>query len=136
MPTPVVCAVISKDNLFLACRRDRRKTQGGLWEFPGGKVHSDESPQDALKREIDEELGVQIEVGDFVAKTTYAYDHGSIELTAYRCAIVSGILKPTEHEEIRWVTLAEAAPLEWAPADVPILEKIHGMGWTGFFVET
>jgi 8-oxo-dGTP diphosphatase len=124
MPTPVVCAIICNENRILVCRRSLEKTQGGLWEFPGGKIHHGEKPEQALQREIKEELGVSVAVGEFVTRSIHAYDHGSIELSAYRCTLTDGTLKPTEHEEIRWVTINDTTKLEWAPADVPILRSL------------
>ena len=118
----VVCAIIERKGRFLGCRRNAGKTQGGLWEFPGGKVHGDETAEAALAREIREELGVEIDVGLALGRSVHKYDHGTIELIAYRCSILSGDLIAAEHEEIKWLDGKEAMTLPWAPADIPLLE--------------
>jgi 8-oxo-dGTP diphosphatase len=117
----VVCAIIEKGNQFLACRRSLKKSQAGLWEFPGGKIHDNETPQQALSREIKEELGIELIINEKIGNSVHTYDHGSIDLVAFKCVIKSGKPNPTEHEEIRWVTDLEAQSLTWAPADIPLL---------------
>lgn len=116
----VVCAVILKDGRVLACQRPLDKNEGGKWEFPGGKIETGESPEEALVREIQEELGVCVQVGDHLNPVEY----GEIRLMAYRCDIVSGMLVLNEHLAMKWVSPAEAAGLDWAQADVPIWEEI------------
>jgi len=120
----VVGAVIVRDGLILCARRGPRGALAGLWEFPGGKVEPDESHREALIREIDEELGCRIEVGDEVATTTHAYDFATITLSTYWCRIACGTPRPTEHEEVRWVAATDLVALEWAPADIPAVEII------------
>lgn len=99
----------------------------GLWEFPGGKVEPDESPREALVREIEEELGCTIAVGEEITRTTHAYDFATIVLTTFWCALLDGEPEPesSEHHELRWLPPAELSSLDWAPADIPAIEIIH-----------
>jgi 8-oxo-dGTP diphosphatase len=96
----------------------------GHWEFPGGKIDPDESPEAALIREIEEELGCTISVGDLVADCTYAYPHVTIRLRTYWAAIVSGEVHPAEHERLGWFEVAELGDLVWAPADLPTITAL------------
>lgn len=91
----------------------------GLWEFPGGKIEPGESPEEALAREILEELDCTIQVGEYLTTTDYEYDFGLVSLSTYRCALSSGSPKISEHSESRWLSPSELNTVEWAPADVP-----------------
>lgn len=115
----VVGAVIVRDDEILCARRGPGGETGGLWEFPGGKVEPGETPQQALRREIAEELGCTIEVGEHLTTTTHEYAAATIVLATYRCALVDGTPVPTEHAELTWLPPTELASLAWAPADVP-----------------
>jgi len=118
----VVCAVIADGNRFLACRRAPDQARGGFWEFPGGKVETDERPREALARELREELGIDVSVGREFGSNTHEYDDVTVSLSAYLCTARQKPASSTDHDEIRWVTAQEAAGLSWAPADVPLLE--------------
>jgi 8-oxo-dGTP diphosphatase len=124
MAVRVVGAVIVRDGLVLAARRGRAMALAGKWEFPGGKVESDESPKGALSREIAEELGCSISVGRQVMSTTHEYDFGVIELDTYYASIEAGEPRASEHAEIRWLAASDLAGLDWAPADVPAVAQI------------
>lgn len=121
----VVGAVITRDGLVLCAQRGDGGQLPGLWEFPGGKLEPGESPQEALSREILEELRCEIEVGDEVTTTTHTYDFARISLTTYWSTLVRGVPKATEHAEFRWVPPADLHSLEWAPADVPAVRLIE-----------
>jgi 8-oxo-dGTP diphosphatase len=118
----VVCAVIEQAGRVLACRRNPAMSRGGLWEFPGGKVEQGEEEKDALKRELEEELGIQVTVGAEMGRTTHCYEDMEIDLIACRCVVVGGNMKPVEHDRVQWVSAGEAMLLDWAPADVPLVE--------------
>lgn len=120
----VVGAVFHDGERFLACRKKPGKPLEGHWEFPGGKIELGETPEQALAREIREELNLIAEVGQKVTTTTYEYDFATIELTTFYCTLVDGDLRLTDHDDTKWVTSTEAAHLTWAPADIPAVEAI------------
>ena len=123
-PIRVVGAVFHDGERFLACRKKPGKPLEGHWEFPGGKIEPGETPEQALTREIREELNLIAEVGQKVTTTTYEYDFATIELTTFYCTLVDGDLRLTDHDDTKWVTSTEAAHLTWAPADIPAVEAI------------
>jgi len=122
----VVGAVIVRDGLVLCARRGPGGAAGGMWEFPGGKLETGESAEQALVREIAEELGCTIQVGEHVTTTVHAYPEIVISLATYRCGLVDGTPHPTEHTELRWLAPADLAELDWAPADVPAMRILAG----------
>ena len=123
-PIRVVGAVFHDGERFLACRKKPGKPLEGHWEFPGGKIEPGESPEQALAREIREELNLIAEVGQKVTTTTYEYEFATIELTTFYCTLVDGDLRLTDHDDTKWVSSTEAAHLTWAPADIPAVEAI------------
>ncbi len=121
----VVCGVIQNEaGAYLACLRPEGKHLGGLWEFPGGKVEAGESPETALVRELCEELGVEIQVGAALEPVPWNYDSVAIQLLPYHCTIKGGELFPHAHERFCWCAPADFSSLEWAAADLPILEQL------------
>lgn len=121
----VVGAVIVNDGRVLAARRGPSGALPNMWEFPGGKVEFGESPQEALAREIREELCVNITVGEKVLSTTHEYDFGIVTLTTFFCELSSGAPKITEHTALTWLSPDELSSVDWAPADVPAVERVH-----------
>ncbi|WP_311389649.1 (deoxy)nucleoside triphosphate pyrophosphohydrolase [Corynebacterium haemomassiliense] len=121
----VVGAVLVHDGRVFAAKRGPGKSMAGFWEFPGGKVEAGETPEDALARELREELMIEARVGAFL--TTTAYDTGSaiIELSTYECGLLAGSPVLTEHAESRWVHIPELTDLDWAPADIPTVELLQ-----------
>lgn len=121
----VVCAVIGDAaGRVLAAQRPPGKAQAGCWEFPGGKIEPGEAAEDALIREIREELGCTLAVGAALTPVDHPYPGGIIRLRAFKAAIIDGVPEPHEHSALRWVGRNEAAALNWAPADVPIFAEI------------
>lgn len=120
----VVGAVIVQDGLVFCTQRGAGALQG-YWEFPGGKVEPGERREVALSREIEEELNCSVDVGDLIVTTTYQYDFAEITLTTFYCTLREGTPKLSEHQASMWLAPAELGTLEWAPADVPAVERIQ-----------
>ncbi|MGO1230622.1 (deoxy)nucleoside triphosphate pyrophosphohydrolase [Glutamicibacter arilaitensis] len=121
----VVGAVIVRNDEIFCAQRGLGGSLGGMWEFPGGKIESGETPRQALEREIQEELLCTVTVADEVVTTTYEYDFGSVTLTTFYCELVDGEPQLTEHEATKWLKRGELGALEWAPADIPAVEIIQ-----------
>lgn len=119
----VVGAVIVKDKRVLCVQRGPDQSLPYKWEFPGGKIEKGESPQTALRREINEELNCEIEVGQNIEQTVYEYPFGTVHLSTYYCRII-GEPKLTEHMDKLWLAQDELLSLDWAPADVPAVKMI------------
>ena len=125
----VVAAVMINDNEEILCAlRSPSMTLPNLWEFPGGKIEIGENHESALRREIQEELHVDIKIGELIENTYYEYDTFTIQLTSYFAKITSGELTITEHAELRWMKVAELMKLKWAAADIPAVENIINKG--------
>lgn len=122
----VTAAIITKDNLILIAKRGSTDKLANMWEFPGGKVEKGESPEECLRREIKEEFNIEIEVGDFFGESIYDYEYDSIRLLAYWAYWKSGIIVPLVHDEYRWVSTKELMNYDFAPADIPFVEKLRG----------
>ena len=120
----VVAAVFQSDNKYLACRRKAGLSNGGLWEFPGGKQNPDESPAQALLREIKEELTVTPVIGESLGTSIHHYENKTIEL---HCMFVSqwqGDFVPVDHDMLEWFSLDALSQLPLSEADVPFIERI------------
>ena len=125
----VVAAIFIQNSRVLAFRRAKQKTESGLWEFPGGKVESGEASRPALEREISEELGFACEVLSRFDISDTMVQGKVIRLETYLCnAPIVVDFYSTDHDEIRWVSWAEAATLSWAEPDIPSLQKLKAQG--------
>ncbi|MCB9690252.1 MAG: (deoxy)nucleoside triphosphate pyrophosphohydrolase, partial [Alphaproteobacteria bacterium] len=120
----VVGAAILNDGRCLVARRGPDMALAGLWEFPGGKVEPGEAPQDALRREIQEELGIEIQVGALLGVGEAMAGARRIVLSVYAAEWVSGALVLLEHDEVRWCGVEDIEGLQWAEADVPVLPAL------------
>ncbi len=120
--------ILDEAGRLLAGRRPEGKHLGGKWEFPGGKVEDGESPAEALVRELEEELGVAVDIGQALTPVVWDYGRGQIRLHPFVCRIVAGELHPHEHEEIRWCEKDDLCELDWAAADVPVWEEWSRLG--------
>jgi 8-oxo-dGTP diphosphatase len=122
----VVGAVIFNDHKEILCAlRSKSMSLPGLWEFPGGKIETGETPQQSLIREIQEELDCAIEVSELIADTTHEYPTVIVRLMTYRSTIVQGTPVPKEHEKLVWLPLKELDSIEWAPADLPTIHELQ-----------
>lgn len=124
----VVAAIIKRINesgetLVLATQRGYGEFKGG-WEFPGGKIEEGETPQDALKREIFEELRAEISVGELIETIEYDYPNFHLSMDCFWAEIISGNCILTEHTDAKWLDKSELDSVEWLPADVTLIEKI------------
>lgn len=120
----VVGAAIIKDNKVLAMQRGQQMTLPGMWEFPGGKVEAGETEEQALVREIKEELNVAIELQDYINEASYDYDFGTVILKVFTAKIVAGQISMEEHSDGKWVTADELMSIHWAPVDIPAAEAL------------
>lgn len=119
----VVAAIIVRDGEVFATQRGYGDLKGG-WEFPGGKIEEGETPQEALAREIKEELDTEIEVGEFFDNVEYDYPNFHLSMGCYICKIKSGKLTLLEHEAAKWLTVDNLNSVDWLPADQGLIEKI------------
>lgn len=119
----VVAAIIVHNEKLFATQRGYGEWKD-WWEFPGGKIEPGESPEDALKREISEELATEIEVDELLTTVEYDYPKFHLTMHCYLCTIISGDLKLLEHEDARWLALDELDCVKWLPADKDVIEKL------------
>jgi len=120
----VVAGVIYKNNKFLIAQRNLKKAQGGLWEFPGGKVEKNESYESALIREIKEELNADIEVNEYIGESIHHYPEKDIKLIFYKSKLLSKKVELLEHESCKWITKDEKDKFEFAGADKVVFDLI------------
>ena len=120
----VVAAIIIKDHKLFATQRGYGEFKDG-WEFPGGKVEPGETPQDALRREIREELATEIEVGSYIDTIEYDYPTFHLSMECYVCTVISDKLELLEHENAAWLSKDTLRTVSWLPADICILDKVE-----------
>ena len=123
----VVAALIRRGDRFLACQRPAHKARGLLWEFVGGKVEAGETKEQALVREIREELGAALSVGKPVMDVTHEYPDLTVHLTLFEAAIAVGEPQKLEHHDIRWITADEIDTVEFCPADQVFLQTVKNV---------
>ncbi len=119
----VVAAVIFQDGKVFATQRGYGSFKDG-WEFPGGKIEVGESQEEALLREISEELETKIEVGELIDTIEYDYPDFHLSMKCFACRIVSGDLHLVEHEAARWLNADQLDSVDWLPADITLIPKI------------
>jgi mutator protein MutT len=121
----VTAAIWIEAGRVLIARRPPGVSQAGLWEFPGGKVRPGETPEACLAREIEEELGVRVEVEGFFSESVHAYAERTIRLLAYRVRSTGGSPVAREHAELRWVNPRELGRYPFCPADLPLVRRLQ-----------
>ena len=121
----VTAAILVKDGKILIAKRRADDRQANKWEFPGGTIEQNETPQACLKREMKEEFGIAVSVNDYIGESIHPYDHGTIQLIAYRAHWESGQITLNDHADYRWVLSKQLAEYDFAPADIPFVEKLQ-----------
>ena len=119
----VVAAILHRDGAYFATQRGYGEFEG-MWEFPGGKIEHGESREVALKREIQEELGVDIIIEDSLCTTEYDYTSFHLTMHCYLCNFASGEIELREHKSARWLTAETLDSVEWLPADTEVVDKL------------
>ncbi len=119
----VVAAVIRNDSRIFATQRGYGEYKDG-WEFPGGKIEEGETPQQALKREIMEELDTEIEVGELIDTIEYDYPTFHLSMDCFWCTLVNGNLTLKEHEAAKWLDQDSIDSVDWLPADITLIDQI------------
>ncbi|QJU52784.1 (deoxy)nucleoside triphosphate pyrophosphohydrolase [Herbiconiux sp. KACC 21604] len=121
----VVAAVFLKGGRVLGCRRAPGRSAAGKWELPGGKVEPGEDPRDALRREVSEELGVEVMVGDLLDRSSTVVGTMTIDLACYSVMLTSNEpSSSTDHDALMWLEPANVMELEWATPDLPMIRKV------------
>ena len=119
----VVAAIIRKEDKIFATQRGYGEWQG-WWEFPGGKMEAGETPEEALKREIREELSTEINVDEFLCTVDYDYPAFHLTMHCYLCSLLVETLHLNEHEAARWLSKNELDTVKWLPADLEVIKEL------------
>ena len=122
-PVEVAAAVVERDGCYLITRRLEGTHLAGLWEFPGGKILQGEKPEDALRRELKEELGVEAAVGELMETVDWTYPEKSVRLLFFRCAL-AGEPTPLEGQEMRWVAATDLGSYAFPDADATLIARL------------
>ncbi|MDA2701386.1 (deoxy)nucleoside triphosphate pyrophosphohydrolase [Bacillus cereus] len=120
----VGAVIINEKNEILCALRSPTMSLPNFWEFPGGKIEEGETPQEALVREIKEEMGCLITVGEKIEEIEHEYADSIVHLVTYKSVINSGVPKALEHRELKWVNFNNLIQLKWAPADLPTVWRL------------
>lgn len=121
----VVAAIIENENNEILCAlRSPKMTIPNQWEFPGGKVEENESLQDAIEREVQEELNCNIKALDVYHDNTHEYDNFIVNLISLKCKLIEGTPVNEEHSKLVWLKRENLDSLKWAPADVPTVDEL------------
>lgn len=120
----IAAGIIEQGNKILIAQRAKKDSLFGKWEFPGGKLEGDETPEETLKRELNEEFGIVAEVGEYVCSSFFEHNGYPYEMKAFRVPSFKGELELREHSQIKWVAKEELLSYEYPDADLPIIEAL------------
>ena len=120
----VTAGILFKDSRVFIAKRKATGKLPGKWEFPGGKVEDGETPEESLKRELQEELEIEADVGNFLGEYVHRYDFGTVKLLFYRVYWDGGAVSSKDHDEYGWVALDELKRYDFAPADWPFVKRL------------
>jgi 8-oxo-dGTP diphosphatase len=123
-PKVVTAAVLRRGTQVLIVRRGSASSLAGFWEFPGGKIEPDETAEQCLARELQEELGIEAEIGKLLCESHYVYEHGSFLIMAFEVPRWTGDLNLTVHDQAEWIETTNLLGFSLLPADVPIAKRI------------
>lgn len=126
----VAAAIIVNQGKILIAKRGIGEKMEGKWEFPGGKLEEGETGEEALAREIREELEVEVKAEEFFMESIYGYSFGEIKLLCYKASGSNYNFKLNVHSEVKWVKPSEILAYDFAPADIPVAQKIYSLGST------
>ena len=121
----VAAAIIMQDGLIMVARRAKGEDLEQKWEFPGGKIEPDETPEKCLQREMEEEFAIIVQVKNFVEESLYHYPEKSIRLLAYEVVWLDGDIVLRVHDKIDWVSPDSLLKKDMAPADIPIAQALY-----------
>ena len=122
----VVAAILHRDGAYFATQRGYGEFEG-LWEFPGGKIEPGESREVALRREIQEELGIDIIIENLLCTTEYDYPSFHLTMHCYLCSVTSGEIELREHKSASWLTAETLDSVEWLPADKDVISRLNNL---------
>ena len=122
----VVTAILYRGGAYFVTQRGYGEFDG-MWEFPGGKIEPGESHEVALKREIQEELGVDIAIENLLCTTEYDYPSFHLTMHCYLCSIASGEIELREHKSAHWLRPEELGSVEWLPADKDVISRLNNL---------
>jgi len=121
----VTAAILAKDNKIIIAKRGPDDRLANKWEFPGGKIEINETPEQCLKREMKEEFDIDVSVGEYLGSSIYYYSHISIELMGYRTYWEDGEIDLKDHDDFKWISLDQLPEFDFAPADLVFVEKLQ-----------
>ena len=124
----VTAAVIERGGKVLIARRKKGDRFEGLWEFPGGKIEAGESPEECLRRELREELGIEVEAGEFLCSVLFETSGLSIELMAFRTSLLAGEVRSHDHDEVRWVEPDDLGDFDLTEPDRRVIATVFPRG--------
>lgn len=119
----VVAAIIYMDSCFLATQRGHGEFEG-MWEFPGGKIEVNESKEEALIREIKEELDTELRIEKYLCTVNYDYPNFHLTMYCYICSLVDGKIRLLEHKSAKWLNKEDLNVVEWLPADIEVIKNL------------